>query len=383
MTVNIPLFFGILGGIGVASTDIFISCISCITTDLDLSENYSGLILSIYFLATAVSCILYPKIRRHISEYRLFISALLIFSLSSLCIGHSSLTSYIILFRGMQGVAFGLMQPMIISVIKRSQAGDSSYSFSFYSFVSESFSCLAPLIGAIGYHYFAWNVPFIIIAIISQIFLVMILFNFKEGVFLKTKYDPKNANVLSVFKSGKFVVYNILSMIMIGLGWSIITILSYKISTPIIHGGLYALYTIIYAFGSFISSKHYIDRKIFDGTFIYLLPLTGGVLYYGLVFDNIFLFSVGTLVFGGISGCVYGHIMDRSLYVLKSNELEFGSSIITFSRLISTFIFITISSYLYLNTSSALPYVIIISFVGLFVLAIISKDYHNHYSAVS
>jgi MFS family permease len=365
------LLLGLLGGMGVTATDIFISSLSDLTFIFKMPIESSGLILSVYFLSTAIFSALYPFILKILPPNLLFTGSLIMFSCASVSIAFPVITSNIIVCRILQGVAFGILTPMIITLIKQRSYNDSGKSFALYSFSAELMSCLAPIIGAFTYKYISWKAPFLIIGIITIFFIVFL----NRGYSLsKESKDISFYNFANLYNSIGFMKFNAISMLMIGTGWGLITISSlYVFNDMIYHATFYFIYSLLYALGSLVYSRMDSRKLLSVSEFFYLpIAIVAVFIVFGLSMKITPVFVIGCLVFGLLSGLSYGMILDKALSSLSANDWELGSSVITFSRLIGSFVFIEVCSRVYFWDPK---YFMLFITAILFFISFLSKKY--------
>lgn len=343
------IIFGLVGGLGVASSDVYISSLPYLTSQYSVSPESLNFTITAYFIATAISCLLFSHIHSYISAKKCYVITILTFVSASLLIALHPSEKILILGRVIQGLCFGIIQPLLISHIRMVGKEDNlGKNMSLYSLGAEAVSTCAPLIGALLFSFLTWNSPFLFLAL-----LVLTLFYVSSGlIFEEEKLSFRESTLycmIEILKDKNFFKYNFLSFLMIGLAWGIVTITPYEFNNPILHGASYSVFCALYGFGNFALEREYISSHKFLQFFPFLISLMGAAAILGFVLESNSLLIFSFIFFGLLSGLFFGLSIERAFQGISKKDSSHASSLFMFSRLISSAIFIQLSSFLYFN----------------------------------
>jgi MFS family permease len=352
-TINISnemkalLYFGIIGGLGIASSDLYISLLPKFSEIFGVSSFLINLTLSLYFITTALGCVAFAFISRFYTHSQIHILSFLIFMIGGLIIAIDSHYPLILAGRMFQGLGVGIIQSNLISYIKKKYTNTLSQSFSFYSLGSELFCILAPMMGVMLENYFSWQAPFLFITCLSLWLFILSKKNFDH----QPAHDSKEqlySSLNKIYKNTQYLKYNFVSLMMNGLGWGMITITSYLYNSPKDHAFFYTGYSCFYALGNYLSSKKALTTKEHElKAYVPILVLLATGIIAGFFFHEITLTIIALFGYALFSGLTYGPILEKALQTVKLAEINAASSVLVLSRLLSSGIIITLSSHFY------------------------------------
>lgn len=359
---------GLAGGLGVTSTDVFLSVLPSMALVYGLEKESSFFLVSAYFIATAISCLFYPFLSNKFSHKNLFAGSIILFCVSTLALASSGMGGYVVVGRFSQGIACGILQPLVLSMIRRIDFSDKGRGFGVYSFASELFSSIIPFVGAMLFSVFSWKLPFVFMVVIALILGCLIWY--KVEFYADSEFNEVDQkSIVHLLKIGKFFQYNIISFMMIGVGWGIVTILTFMLENHIDHSVYYGIYTFLYAIGSLFYAKLSDNGlKNLENVFPYILLAIGALMSLSLWLGSILGVVLGALIFGGISGLVYGMIMNAALSGISEHLTDQSVMIFTVSRLISSAIFPFVITRLYFLDQTVLWIVTTFCFMLMFVV---------------
>lgn len=352
---------GLVGGLGVASSDIYVSCLPDLCKMHSIHPQDMNKTLVFYFIAMALASLLYPFSLICIQRRNLFIISASLYSSACFLIALSENIEHVYLARIMQGIAFGIIQPALISVIKEKSRLQTSNNLASFSFAAEFLSIIAPLVGVIIFSIFNWKSPFICLGFLS-LFLFITTKDLMKEIRPYYLYYPTFKSLKKLFTTTDFLVFNLISFLMIGLGWGIITSSSYLYDNPLYQGIFYTCYGLFYALGCLLCERDFLTRKQILNYLPYLILLVGGGISLSFYTQTIIFLTVFVLLFGGISGLVFGPVFAKAMENIEEEEINQASSFLMFSRLIGSSFFIWISSILYYSSVRCFSLLIAICF---------------------
>lgn len=340
---------GLVGGLGVASSDAYVSSLPFLKSLYSVSPELLNFTITAYFVSMALSCLLFSHIHSYVPAKKCYIAAILTFILASLFIALYPSEEMLITGRIIQGFSFGIIQPLIISHIRTVGKDENlGKNMSMYSFAAEIVSTCTPIVGALLFSFLTWNSPFLFISCLTAF-----LFYLSYGLISeKEKIGYRESTIRSmteILKDRGFIRYNFLSFFMIGLAWALITISSYEINNPIVHGICYSAFCGLYGLGNLIHERGYISDQKFLRFFPFLIIMIGIVIIAGFFLESKILVILPFVLFGLLSGLFYGISVERSFMGILKKDTSHASSLFSFSRLISSAIFIQLSAFLYFN----------------------------------
>lgn len=235
---------GIIGGLGIASSDIYISSLPTFLTIFDVSLFVMNLTLSIYFLATIFGCLSFAYLSRHYSQTQIHTLSFGVFISGGLLIALNSEYAYIFLGRLLQGAGYGLIQTNLMAYMKKKYFNNFGRSLSLYALASEGFCVFAPLVGTSLVSFINWNAPFLFIACLS-----LGLYYLSKDYMAEASMTASQSiwsDIGELWQNKTFLRFNMLSFILIGLGWGMITLSSYCLgSNPFMHSVFYGVYSLL------------------------------------------------------------------------------------------------------------------------------------------
>lgn len=340
---------GLLGGLGVASSDAYVSSLPYLRSLYSVSPEILNSTITAYFISMAFSCLSFSHIHSYIPARRCFIIAVSVFMLASLLIPLYPSEEILLLGRIFQGLSFGIIQPLIISHIRTVGKDENlGKNMSIFSIGAEALAICTPFVGALLFSFLTWNSPFFYIC-----FLTAFLFYLSVGFINENEKIGFRTSTLrsmkEILKNRNFLRFNFASFFMIGLAWLLISISSYEMRNPILHGVCYSVFSIFYALGSILHEKGYFSEQKILQLFPFLIIFIGILMILAFLQENKVLFILPFISFGLLSGLFYGLSVERSFSGVNNEDTSHASSLFTFSRLISSAIFIQLSSFLYFN----------------------------------
>ncbi len=357
--MKVLLGFGMMGGLGVASSDLYVSLLAKFAQIFSVSSFLMNLTLSLYFVTTALGCITFAYISRFYTHPVIHLIAFLLFISGGVIITLHPYYDFILIGRALQGLGIGLLQTNLISYIKKRYSDTLSQSFSLYSFGSELFCILAPLLGVILAEYFSWQAPFLFITCFSLLLFLISGKNF-------THHPPPNISFApswkELYKNLYYLKYNGISFLMNGLSWGVITITSYIYESPNHHALFYTGYSSFYALGNYLGSKKNFPKDHLMAITPYILFVLGSGIMWGFFAHQIIILTLAIFFFALLSGLTYGPIMEKSLQTIHTTAIDTASSILVLCRLTSSGLLIALFSYLYFSHRNYFYVLIFVSF---------------------
>lgn len=345
--VKVLLTLGIIGGLGVASSDLYVSSLPSFLDVFDVSLFAMNLTLAIYFLATAFGCISFIYLSQHYSHTHIHTLSFAVFIGGGLVIAFNSEYTYIFLGRLLQGAGYGLIQANIMAYMKKNYQNNFGRSLSLCAFASESFCIFAPLLGTLLVSFINWNAPFLFISCLSF------------GLYYLSKDYLRDApmaasqsiwaDIGKLRRNKTFLLYNLLSFMFIGLGWGMVTLSPYCLGTEqncsLIHSIFYGSYSLLYALGCFIIERGWV-KQVFSFASV-LISLCLMLLIGGFTQGSLPVLGAGLLIFGFLSGLLYGPILEKATSTCAATLANSASTFLVLFRLMGSGTYIVSSSYLY------------------------------------
>lgn len=362
------LFLGLIGGLGIASTDIYVPALPKLAQFYEVSSYLMNLTMTSYFLFTGIGTLIFLRLSKTISNATLNLFSLLLFSLGGILISLNESYWFIVVGRGLQGLGFGVVQTNIVSFIRKSDSRNFAKNMATYSLSAEFLCLFTPLIGVLLFENIGWRAPFLYIGIVALIMLIQSrnIFRVKVQNVLDIKqeqatppHQPRGSSSI-LKKDGEFWIYNFVSFLLSGIGWALISISPYLLENGLFsdwgHGIFYMAYTIHYMVGNFILERisHELRPKVEDIA-MKLMGICSVFLVFAVMFETTIPFIAAMMLLGTLSGMLYGVVFEKAQQNLgRDNErlLNSATTIMLLSRLVASGTFTAFVSWLFIQNSS-------------------------------
>jgi EmrB/QacA subfamily drug resistance transporter len=195
----------ILGALMLATALVALDSTIIATAVLTITHNLGGFsqfpwLFSIYLLAQAVTVPVYGKIADTVGRKPVILFGIAVFALGSLLCGLATSMLALIIFRAVQGIGAGAVQPMTMTIASdlytlSERARIQGYLASMWAMSS----VLGPLLGGVFAEYVSWRWIFLINLPLSAVAAWMLLRSFTESApRRKQRVDYLGAGLLTV-----------------------------------------------------------------------------------------------------------------------------------------------------------------------------------------
>lgn len=343
-----PMLLGLLMGLGIASSDLYVSALPNFSNVLEMSEFASSATVAFFLLTTAIGTICFLKLRRLFSLKKINMGALYLFAAASGLLLLFDGFEGLLACRIVQGIAYGMLQATMLSVAKLLFKNNVAEQFSTIGFVSEISCMFAPISGYVLLKLYGWQSPFFFISLMAILLCFLSNLVFKR-VDESHDVSGEKFNVAHLLEHKGYLGWTMVTSLQSGLAWAIICLTPFVLKSQdksdFYLCVAYTGYSVFYASGCFV-----IDRGIIKGAKILdLLPMVFTIimtaLLAGFFIDGIWL--TGFFLYGFFVGSSYGIVMERTMENVSkkhSSRLGFFTS---FMRLASGGVFVLISAYLF------------------------------------
>jgi predicted MFS family arabinose efflux permease len=358
MTKNIMLLFGLIGGLGVASTDVYVSILPKLADLYEISPYHMNLTLTVYFFMTGLGSLLFLKLGRQYSAHTIYLFSFLLFIFGGLFIALNQYYPLILIGRSIQGLGIGLLQANLISFIRTIEPKKFSINMAIFSQSGEFQTLFFPILGIFLFEKLGWNVPFLFTSIFA-LFLMLksksIVQKFERNNLDVTQNEFDSSQKHRLLSDKNFLICGAVFVLINAIGWGLISISPYILENNLLgdwgHGFFYFFYTGIYIVGSYVFEKleHFCKMKLQRYSMILML-ICGTCLILSTLVESHILFIVSMFVFGFLSGLLYGFILDKAHHNIHQ-ENNRNSRLVTttmlVSRLVGSAIFTASLSWMY------------------------------------
>lgn len=362
------LFLGLIGGLGIASTDIYVPALPKLAQFYGVSTYLMNLTMTSYFLLTGIGTLVFLKLSKTFSNSTLNLFSLLLFSLGGALISLDESYCFIVIGRGLQGLGFGIVQTNIVSFIRKNDNRNFAKNMATYSLSAEFLCLFTPLVGVFLFENIGWRAPFLYIGSLALIMLVQSknIFKNKNSNSLGTieeqvHHIPQFKGSTSILRhDSEFWIYNFASFLLSGIGWALIAISPYFLEKGFLSewtaGIFYMVYTIHYMLGNFILERiSHESRPKIEDIAMKLMGICSLFLLCSVLLEATSLFIVAMMLLGTLSGMLYGVVFEKAQQNLgRENErlLNSATTIMLLSRLLASGTFTAFVSWIFTQNSS-------------------------------
>lgn len=352
---------GIVFGVGIASNDIYLSALPHLSVLHNISPRMMNCTLIGYFIATALACACYASLLAYMSRKQLLNICILMFVGASILITFADNAPQIILGRLLQGMAFGIIQPALIAMVKEQFQTATAQAMAAMSFASEAFCAVIPTIGALSFTYISWNSPFLIIGGVACVLFIKTQPIWAHPSLKPTQQKTKIhwSGIKRVAYTQNFLRFSGIGCLMNGLCWGTTTVSAYLFDQPLTHGLFYSCYGVFYALGCLICERQWMGMQRILQVFPYAIAGVGMLLGYGFFSASITSVTSGILLFGLLAGLIYGPVVAQALSKINQSDIDLASTLVIFTRLTGSSCFIAIASLLYFESAAYYAFFIV------------------------
>lgn len=335
------IVLGILLGLGIVSSDLYVSILPRFSHVLEITPLESSLTIAFFLGTTAIGTILFLPLRCFFSLKSINTLALLLFSSAFVFLYLLEGFTGLLGCRVTQGIAYGIIQSTLLATAKISFHANAEAKFARMAFVSEVLCLAAPLSGLALTNFFGWQYPFIFISL-----LALGLSFFSSPAFPLEKNDQKLdfKAFHGVFRSKQYMGWLSITAVQSGLAWGIIAL------TPFVfkmHGWddlficvVYSFYSVFYAAGCYLSEKLPISSERLLQS-VYLSPIVVvPLLLAGIIFELSFAWAIGFLIYGFFVALSFGIVMARCSGAVPDSYNGHVGFLTAFCRLMSSGLFV-------------------------------------------
>lgn len=346
MSLRKIYLLGLIGGLGTASSDIYVSLLPNLCNLQGFSPEHMNITFVAYFIAMCCTSLIYPFSVAFLDRTRVILYAGILFTLSLFVIAFSSSLPFILLSRALQGAAFGFIQPAIIVVIKAAVQESANRNLAAFSFASEVLAISMPTIGVVSFYYGGWPGPFIVLGILSSLLFVR-FFVQKQEFSVPVRPPAFSISNLRVLSQPRFLRFNLMSFLMAGVGWGLLTTSSYIYQDPTYHSMFFTAYVVVYAAGCWVCQQEFWGPQKILKSIPTVMMILGSLLAYSIIQGNLVLITLGILLFSFFSGVTFAPIVDQALHKMNASDIDLASAVLFACRLFASALFVWSSTQLY------------------------------------
>lgn len=347
---------GLLLGLGLAATDVYVSILPKLVDLYNVSLYQMNLTLTIYFIMMAVGMLVYLNLSKRLSSEKIYILSVLVFIVGTMIISFNDNFFYILIGRAVQGLGFGLIQNNIINFIRQRDPKGLARNLSIITQSCELLCFISPLLGVLLFEKGNWNTPFLFIIALASFLLFVTRRIFQEDRMLIQCTDNTSlrVNLTTIFHQN-FAVYLLICILMNATAWALISISPYylegKSFTEGGHACFYTVFSGFYLSGSccFEKISEY-NRDKFQTYVISGMLMIGMGLIGSIILDSSYVFMGSIWGFGFLSGLLYGFVVARAQDNISEKEegaRKLATTILLVSRLVGSGILTALVSWLY------------------------------------
>ncbi len=356
------LLLGLIGGMGLASTDIYIPALPKFAQFYGVSTYLMNLTLTVYLIFTGMGTLVFLKLSRIFPSSTLNLIFLLLFIFGGILISANDSYCFIMVGRGLQGLGFGVVNANIISFIRKSDGKRFAKNMATYSLSAEFVCLMTPLMGVFLLENIGWRAPFLYIATLAFVMMLLStkIFQKKDQFPIEIPAIPYKSSRALLKKDSKFWIYNFVSFLLSGLGWALIAISPYFFEkegfSDWFHGIFYMIYTLHYMLGNFIleRSPHEFRPKLEDMALV-LMGICSFLFLVTAYLGSSSFFIAAMMLLGILSGMLYGVVFEKAQQNLgRENErlLNSATTIMLLSRLLASGTFTAVVSWIFTKDNS-------------------------------
>lgn len=349
------MILGCVGGLGTASTDMFVPLLANLAEICGISPYLMNFSITAYFFSCVIGNLFFMYIQKMVSNVKINYLTIFFFSLGALLTALHAYYPLIVMGRVLQGLSFGMLQANLISSIRKASSENFGKVMSTYTVAAESLCLFAPIIAVFLADQFNWRLPFFLFSLVA-----LSLMKQSSGIIdswgtQRNERDERDERVARInFKlilQPSFLFYNMMSMLLIGTGWGFLSLSSYYLpdspNALLEKGAFCAGFTILYIFGSYCFEKGILNPTNIRAVMISCFSAFFLLLVYFYTFEDVLSFVCGILIFGWISGGIYGHILHGALRYIPQEQINVFTSLSMIFRQLSSALFVGIFAWLY------------------------------------
>ncbi len=368
------------------ATSFYLPMLSDIRRNLNTSEQYIQLSVSSYLIGLGIASLIFGSLSDIIGRRKVYITAVLIFTISSYLCSTATSALQLIFFRLLQGIGGGGGWPLGNAILHDVYSGKK---FSQKIILLHTITGIVPLIslfagGFIG-DILGWRNSFVLIAGLSLIFLIISYKIFNETKNLSITNHKKDflINYIQVLKSRKYNLNLIIKVINVAI------LFVFMANIPLIYAEKFALSpintsfaimfgSIIYIFGSMISqnlsNKIRLEFVIVKGVWILTATSILYLIFASKINDSLILTIMSTVPVSFAFAFIFGP--STSCVVSSAGKLSgSGSALMLALEMAASSIGIYVVSLFYNKTLIGFfIFTLICSVISLYVIKKIKKD---------
>lgn len=309
---------GLLLGIGLAATDIYVSILPKLVILYNVSLHHMNLTLTVYFIMTALGTLSFLSLSNIFSSKNINLLSMILFIFGSIVISSNMQYEYILIGRAIQGFGFGLIQNNVTNSIRQYEPKNFAKNMSIMVQACEFLCFISPLLGVYLFENGTWNSPFIfIIALGFPLFIITKrIFKKELPINLNSYAGTFNVNLNAILHRN-FGVYLVICILINSVIWALISISPYYLEAKSFsegyHAFFYTTFTAFYVGGSYCFEKvSSFDRDKFQ-VYSTGVMLSAGIGIIGsVILDSQYAFMSFLCVFGFLGGLLYGFVLEKS-----------------------------------------------------------------------
>jgi EmrB/QacA subfamily drug resistance transporter len=176
------------------------TALPAIHKSLHSTINWSAWTITIYSLGMVVTLPIAGKISDQYGRRKIFLSGVLLFTIASLACGFAPNIYTLIIFRALQAVGGGALQPSAAGVVADHFGRDRDRAIGLFGTVASSGQVVGPVFGGLLVGYLTWRWIFFVNVPIGIILLVMIMRCIPESALVaRTKTDIRGLMLMGGF----------------------------------------------------------------------------------------------------------------------------------------------------------------------------------------
>lgn len=347
---------GLLFGLGLAATDVYVSILPKLVNLYDVSLHHMNLTLTIYFIMTALGTLSYLNLSNIFSAKKINLISMIFFFFGTLVISTDTHYGFILIGRAIQGFGFGLIQNNVTNSIRQYDPRNFAKNISITVQASEILCFISPLLGVYLFEEAAWNSPFMFIIVMAFFLFFITKKIFKKDIPINlNSYAGNFRSNLNAILHQNFGVYLVICILLNATIWGLISISPYylvgKSFSDGFHAFFYTVFTAFYISGSYCFEKiSSYDRDKIQTYTIGLMSSSGVGIIASTIIDSQYAFMLFLCIFGFLAGLLYGFVLERSQEnISEKNEdaRKLATTILLLSRLIGSGILTAFLSWLF------------------------------------
>jgi EmrB/QacA subfamily drug resistance transporter len=179
---------------------IVATALPAIHRSLHASINWAGWTITVYSLGMVIALPVAGKISDQFGRRRIFLYGVTLFTVSSLFCGFSSDIYVLILFRALQAIGGGAIQPSAAGIVSEHFGADRDRAIGLFGTVASSGQIVGPVVGGVLVGYLSWRWIFFVNVPVGLVLMFAIIRWIPESPRLaRTRTDVRGLVIMAIF----------------------------------------------------------------------------------------------------------------------------------------------------------------------------------------